>query len=97
MRESPKESRVFGNNTSNSRTAPVTLFTFNVYGPEEICNLFRFCLENESEQFEWPSRLPMDEFTVDLDIACKEAMRGNCYISQHMEITEEAESEDDVD
>ncbi|XP_067648420.1 uncharacterized protein [Eurosta solidaginis] len=76
---------VFGNDTSNCKRVPKTLFTFTVHGSKKICSLFRSCLEEESNDFIWPSKWPRDQFTVNLDIACKEAMKWGCSKSQHME------------
>ena len=68
---------VFGNDTSNSKRVPKTLFTFTVHGSKKICSLFRSCLEDDPS-FVWPSKWPRDQFTVSLDITCKEAMKwGN--------------------
>ncbi|XP_065361252.1 uncharacterized protein LOC135954933 [Calliphora vicina] len=90
--ESASEMYVFGNDTSNSNHVPITLFTFTVYGSKKICNLFRSCLEDEPEQFQWPSKWPNDQFTVNLDIVCKEAMKYGCSKWQLMEFGPFAET-----
>ncbi|KNC24721.1 hypothetical protein FF38_05439 [Lucilia cuprina] len=90
--ECPNEMYVFGNDTSNSNHVPITLFTFTVYGSKKICNLFRSCLEDEPENFQWPAKWPNDQFTVNLDIICKAAMKWGCSKSQHMEFGPFAET-----
>lgn len=90
--ECPTEMYVFGNDTSTGKQVPVTFFTFTVYGSKKMCNLFRSCLEDEPEQFVWPSKWPNDQFTVNLDITCKEAMKWGCSKSQHMEFSPFAET-----
>ncbi|XP_014097346.2 uncharacterized protein [Bactrocera oleae] len=82
---------VFGNDTSNCKRVPKTLFTFTVHGSKKICSLFRSCLE-EPNDFLWPTKWPRDQFTVNLDITCKEAMKWGCSKSQHMEFGPFAET-----
>ncbi|KAM7357125.1 uncharacterized protein ACRADG_002618 [Cochliomyia hominivorax] len=91
--ECPNEIYVFGNDTRNDNHVPITLLTFTVYGSKKIANLFRSCLEDEPEQFQWPSKWPNDQFTINLDIMCKEAMKWGCSKSQHIEFGPFAESE----
>lgn len=75
---------VFGNDTSKCKRVRKTLFTFTVNGSKKICSLFRSCLEDPND-FVWPIKWPRDQFTVTLDITCKEAMKWGCSKSLHME------------
>ncbi|XP_036337983.1 uncharacterized protein LOC118747887 [Rhagoletis pomonella] len=76
---------VYGNDISNTKRVPKTLFTFTMHGSKKICSLFRSCLEVDANDFVWPTKWPRDQFSVNLDITCKEAMKWGCSKSQHME------------
>ena len=54
---------------------PKTLFAFTVHGSKKICSLFQSCLDDDVSTFVWPIKWPRDQFTVSLDITCKEAMK----------------------
>lgn len=85
--ECPSELYVFGNDTSNGKRVPRTFFTFTVHGSKKICSLFQSCLERDGQEFVWPVKWPKDQFTVNLDITCKEAMKWGCSKSQHLEFS----------
>lgn len=89
---------VFGNDTSKSNRVPITLFTFTVYGSKKICNLFRSFLEEEgTEKFQEAVKWPDNEFTINLDVFCKEGAKWGCSRSQHMELGPFSESVYDAD
>ncbi|XP_075167075.1 uncharacterized protein LOC142239190 [Haematobia irritans] len=86
--EIPRELYVFGNDTSrDKRTPPNTLFTLTVQGSKKICNLFETCLQDSDENFVWPPKWPKYQFTTNLDIMCKEAMKWGCSKLQHYEFS----------
>lgn len=97
--ECPSELYVFGNDTSIGKRIPRTSFTFTVHGSKKICTLFQSCLELDGQQFMWPTKWPKDQFTVNLDITCKEATKWGCSKLLHLEFSPFArlsQSEEDM-
>ncbi|XP_061401391.1 uncharacterized protein LOC133337147 [Musca vetustissima] len=97
--ECPSELYVFGNDTSIGKRIPCTLFTITVHGSKKICTLFQSFLGIDGQVFQWPTKWPKDQFTVNLDIECKEATKWGCSKSLHLEFSPFARlshSEEDI-
>ncbi|KAL9924708.1 uncharacterized protein ACN2A1_008634 [Glossina fuscipes fuscipes] len=66
--ESSDEVYVYGNDGNERKRVTRTTFAFTIRASQEMCLLFRSCLESDLKNINWPTTLPKQQFYIDLDI-----------------------------